>query len=420
MQSLPVDIYSVIFSYINEERDVANVRLVSTRWREYARRYITWIQLPSPLDHKCDPRNSMEYRASILKLLPNLQCPLRLILSQMEDIITIGPLGKSILSDNPRPISYDPHNYVGGTGDSMMETQWKVTSPYPESGSMLILPDLKLFIDDSEENMTDEHWHLFLRYCFDLIYRLGKASERQASEEQGNVIRSKVLIQCHSHSRNYRLIYYFMYDTGTIDFECRDLPGPLLQRVRDSDLGFSYIAPYVNKMGPWILEYAPILRSAFYLYPSITEVSLPYWSQTILLDYFGMLISPSCYITTLSYYRDRMDRLMNVSTKLEEVWREIPFMTVTGSIDVRKKVSLILPFDEGFLHNVINRFPSCHAIGVFIGLMTTFQPEIIANRIQSRYGIQQITFYVPRYDTSKNLIVYPVVPNISYRTYTLE
>ena len=379
MQSLPLDIYSVIFSHLHGEKDVANVRLVSKRWQEFARRYITWIQSP-PWTEIVEKRVSPDreenttdrkppvvkgYRSSILSSLPNLRCPLHLILPRIEDISTIASV----------------HGY----------------------------PDLNIHIP-APDDIADGHWSLFLQCCFDLIARLRE-----------NSLHSKVMIRCcYPHQNWYRIIYYFRYDTGTIDFEC-DLPGPMLvetlgmnhRKIIDSDLGFSAVAPYINKMGPWILEYVPILQSAFYIYPSIIEVTLPYWSWTIVNNYFEMLVSPSCYITTISYYREQRCRLWRMSSKLEEVWHQIP----SGN----KRVSLILPFYENFIHNVIRTFPSCWGIGVYIdGTDTSFRPEIVANRIRCQHGIQRITFYVPKCDAFKNPIVYPVIPNVSYLTYTLD
>ena len=244
-----------------DEKDIANVRLVSKRWQEYSRRYIKWIQSPqAPISdtiNKQIPPAMKGYRPSILKYLPNLQCPLHLILSQIEDIPTI-------------PVSH-------------------------------CFPDLNVHIDGPKGN-ADEYWRLFLRYCFDLIARLKE-----------NSIRSSVIIRCrYPYQYKYRGLYYFRYDTGTIDFDCSDdivvdslvmnqpqitdsdLPmqgGPVGSSQLPKDLGFSAVAPYVNKMGPWMLEYMPVLKSAPYTYPNITEVSLPYWRQILVIDYFDMLIS---------------------------------------------------------------------------------------------------------------------------------
>ena len=211
MQSLPPDIYSVIFLYLCDEKDIANIRLVSKRWQEYSRRYIKWIQSPqAPISdtiNKQIPPAMKGYRPSILKCLPNLQCPLHLILSQIEDIATI-------------PVSH-------------------------------FFPDLNVHVDGPRGN-ADEHWRLFLQYCFDLIARLKE-----------NSLRSSVTIRCrYPHQDKYRGLYYFRYDTGTIDFDCSDsiyvdtltMSQP---QITDSDLGFSAVAPYVNKMGPWMLEYVP-------------------------------------------------------------------------------------------------------------------------------------------------------------------
>ena len=160
------------------------------------------------------------YRPSILKFLPNLQCPLYLILTQIEDIPTIS-------------FSH-------------------------------CFPDLNVHIDAPKGN-ADEYWRLFLRYCFDLIARLKE-----------NSLRSSVIIRCrYPYQDKYRGLYYFRYDTGTIDFDCSDsiyvdsltmnhpqitdsdLPmqgGPVGSSQLPKDLGFSAVAPYINKMGPWMLE----------------------------------------------------------------------------------------------------------------------------------------------------------------------
>lgn len=375
MQSLPPDIYSVIFSHIHEEKDIANVRLVSKRWQEYSRRYIKWIQSPtSNTINKQIPATMKGYRPSILKFLPNLQCPLHLILPQIEDIATIS-------------FSH-------------------------------FFPDLNVHIDAPKGN-ADEYWRLFLYYCFDLIARLRENSRR-----------SSVIIRCcYPHQNKYRGLYYFRYDTGTIDFDCADyivvdalvmnqpqitdadLPmqgGPVGSPRLPKDLGFSYIAPYINRMGPWILDYLPLLKSAPSVYPNITEISMPHWSWNIIRTYFDMLVSESCYITTISYYREQKFRLERMIHKLNEVWHQIP------SGGMNKQVSLILPFHEDFLHNVISKFPSCRHIGIYIdSTNTSFQPEIVVSRIRCYYGIQQITFYVPSCDISKN----PVIPDVSYFRY---
>ena len=359
MQSLLPDIYSVIFLYLCDEKDIANIRLVSKRWQEYSRRYIKWIQSPqAPISdtiNKQIPPAMKGYRPSILKYLSNLQCPLHLILSQIEDIATI-------------PVSH-------------------------------CFPDLNVHIDGPNGN-ADEHWRLFLQYCFDLIARLKE-----------NSLRSSVTIRCrYPHQNKYRGLYYFRYDTGTIDFDCSDsiyvdtltMSQP---QITDSDLGFSAVAPYVNKMGPWMLEYVPMSQSAPYAYPNITEASLPRWNWIIIRAYFEMLVSSSCYITTISYYHTY--RLGRMASKLEEEWVQIP------SGNMNKQISLILPFHENFLHNVISKFPSCQHIGVLIDT-TPFQPEVVANRIRSQYGIQEITLYVPICDATNKPIVYPVIPNVSY------
>ena len=96
-----------------------------------------------------------------------------------------------------------------------------------------------------------------------------------------------------------------------------------------------------------------------------------------------------------------------MASKLEEEWVQIP------SGNMNKQISLILPFHENFLHNVISKFPSCHHIGVLIDT-TPFQPEVVANRIRSQYGIQEITLYIPSCDATNKPIVYPVIPNVSY------
>ena len=78
-----------------------------------------------------------------------------------------------------------------------------------------------------------------------------------------------------------------------------------------------------------------MLQSAPYVYPNITEVSLPYWNWQILVkDYFDMLISESCYITTISYYHTY--RLGRMASKLEEAWAQIPFWKYeqTGFADI--------------------------------------------------------------------------------------
>lgn len=254
------------------------------------------------------------------------------------------------------------------------------------------------------DKITDARWRSFLESCFNLIASLKE-----------NTLQSWITIRCFSRgdSLSQRLICAFEYHKGMVDFVCSDLPGPIIQKVNDNDLGFAEIAPYVNKMGPWILEYVPILRPYFYRYPNITEISLPYWSWTIVEDYFSMLADPSSYVTTISYYREQYYRILRVANKLEAIWSQIPHC------NIEKQISLILPFRHYHIRNVMQKFPSCRRIGILKDNPDTNPAELL-ERFQMQYHIEKIILYVPLLNASGNTIAYPTIPNISYLTYTKE